>query len=175
MSQKSCVQTAVAACQRKPADGRTDGCCDLCPRDSHESSAHPHAVCQHRLADHSALHVRFTAQTDKHSFSFSSQLTCHVHRPPTVTYQTSESPEHKHLCCTADFFLFLYFEDVASILRPRAGEQIAIRPIAARPRETKHAPLNSNSITFTSGKPGFPEGSSTLFRLKSLEHSTYCD
>ncbi len=111
-----------------------------------------------QTTDHSALElgarVRFTAQTHKHSFSRSSSLAHSLTHSLVSSRPSLWKPWAQTLAMNSRFFHFLYFEDVASILRLRAGEQRAIRPITARLRERKHAALNTNTTSYQQRRTG---------------------
>ncbi len=138
MSQKSCSR-----------------CCDLCPRDSDVSSAHPHAVCQHRLQiiQRSSSELGFDSQL-RHTNTASAALHHSLTHSLVSSRPSLWEPWAQTLAMNSRFFHFLYFEDVASILRLRAGEQRAIRPITARLRERKHAALNTNTTSYQQRRTG---------------------
>ncbi len=125
-------------------------------------------ICVHVTQTYPQLTHTLSVSTDYRSFSARARSSGSIHssdtqtqlQPLFITHSLTHSsrlvssrpslwePWAQTLAMNSRFFHFLYFEDVASILRLRAGEQRAIRPITARLRERKHAALNTNTTSY---------------------------
>lgn len=164
MPQKSCLQTVVAACQRKH---RTVCRCDLCPGYRSPQLTHTLSVCLSVCQTHSdtlqiiqrsVLPVPFTAQTTN-TLQISLVSSTANHRSGLW------KPRAQTLVLNSRFFLFwccFYFKTKSQRAKSDSTE-----------RKKTSCFEQQHSIIFSSGNLGFLEGLSTLFRLKSLACSTY--